>query len=123
MHVVEIIGRPATGKSTAMRKHSLLLGVGHVVKKGRLTYHVFPSSCSIVMGLYDEKEFSGTDRLSKSVGPEFRAWLTEMADDPANIDWVVYWEGERFSNSKCLDCMMHSRFNTRLFSLRSGKKR
>ena len=63
------------------------------------------------------KEFSGTDRLPKSVGPEFRAWLTNMADTPANIDWVVYWEGERFSNSKCLDCMMHSRFNTRLFLL------
>ena len=115
MKVVAIFGRPACGKSTAMRRHISLLGKGHLVKKGLLKYHVYPDSCSIVMGEYDEEQFSGTDRLSKAVAPHFRTWLMDMACDRENFGWVVYWEGERFSNKPCLD-FMYSIFGT--FSMR-----
>ncbi len=115
MQVIGIVGCPGSGKSTAMQNHMALLGEGHVVKNGLLKYHVFPESSSIVIGLYDQNEFSGTDRLSKAVAPKFRTWLLEMACNPAYFGWVVYWEGERFSNKPCMDCM-YSLFGT--FSMR-----
>ena len=108
MKIIGYVGEPAVGKSTIMRNHIENFtseGDGELIKEGVVVYHKYPQSKSIVMGIYDEGVFSGTDRLSKSVGPVFRAWLSEKQADAEYKDWTLYWEGERFSNSPNLDHM------------------
>ena len=108
MKIIGYVGEPAVGKSTIMRSHIkkfISEGNGELVKEGVVVYHKYPKSKSIVMGVYDEGVFSGTDRLSKSVGPVFRTWLSEKQSDTEYDEWTLYWEGERFSNSPNLDHM------------------
>jgi ABC-type dipeptide/oligopeptide/nickel transport system ATPase component len=103
MKIVGLIGEPASGKSTVMRKLISQLGKGNVQKEGLVAYTIFPNDKVIVAGIYDEQVFSGTDRLSKGCGPKYREWLTAKNADLKFSDWVFYWEGERFSNSKFFD--------------------
>ena len=104
MLIIGLIGEPAAGKSTVMRKFlQTLSGEGTVVKEGLVVYTRFDESNVIVAGIYDEAVFSGTDRTAKSCGPKYRDWLASKIDDPEYADWKFYWEGERFSNSKFFD--------------------
>jgi dephospho-CoA kinase len=105
MKIIGYIGEPATGKSTLMRSIMAGLGEGTLVKEGVVVYHLFPETQSIVLGIYDGQVFSGTDRLSKAVGPKFRAWLTNLAANREYEDFTIYWEGERFSNAPSLEHM------------------
>ena len=101
MKIVGLIGEPAAGKSTVMRKFiDTLEGGSAIVKDGLVVYTLYPDDKVIVAGIYDEQVFSGTDRMSKACGPKVREWLTQMNKDPAWDDYTFYWEGERFSNSK-----------------------
>jgi len=103
MKIIGLIGEPASGKSTVMRNLIAGLGLGEVVKEGLVVYTVFAKKRVIVAGIYDEQVFSGTDRLSKGCGPKYREWLTARSENSEYDDWVFYWEGERFSNSKFFD--------------------
>jgi ABC-type dipeptide/oligopeptide/nickel transport system ATPase component len=104
MKIVGLIGEPAAGKSTVMRKFiASLNSEGTVVKDGLIVYTLYSEDKVIVAGIYDEQVFSGTDRMSKACGPKVREWLTRMN---GNFEWdnfTFYWEGERFSNSKFFD--------------------
>ena len=103
MKIVGLIGEPASGKSTVFRNFIAGLGKGTVHKEGLVVYTLHPEDKIIVAGIYDEAVFSGTDRLSKGCGPKYREWLTAKVADDAYSNWVFYWEGERFSNSKFFD--------------------
>lgn len=103
MKIKYYIGRPGVGKSTLVRKMMALLGDGELVKEGLVVYHKFPATKTIVLGIYDEAVFSGTDRWSKGVGPKFRAWLEDAQERFA--DWTIIGEGERLSNNPNLDAM------------------
>lgn len=104
MKIIGLIGEPASGKSTAMRKFlSSLKSEPEVKKEGLVVYTVYALDKVIVAGIYDEKVFSGTDRLSKGCGPKYREWLRDKTNDESYSDWTFYWEGERFSNSKFFD--------------------
>lgn len=103
MKIIGLIGEPASGKSTILRKLIAGLGPGIVKKEGLVAYTEFTADKVIVAGIYDEQVFSGTDRLSKGCGPKYREWLSLRLADPAYADWRFYWEGERFSNSKFFD--------------------
>lgn len=103
MKIKYYIGRPGVGKSTLVRKTMELLGPGELVKEGLVVYHKFPETKTIVLGIYDEAVFSGTDRWSKGVGPKFRAWLEDAQQ--RFPDWTIIGEGERLSNNPNLDAM------------------
>ena len=103
MKIKYYIGRPGVGKSTLVRKAMALLGDGELVKEGLVVYHKFPATKTIVLGIYDEAVFSGTDRWSKGVGPKFREWLAAATERFS--DWTIIGEGERLSNNPNLDAM------------------
>ena len=99
MKVVGFIGEPASGKSTYMRELMEGFGESELKEEGMVKYHEFREQKAFVLGIYDDQVFSGTDRLSKAVGPKFRDWLTKLNSNPFYKDWTVYWEGERLSNN------------------------
>jgi hypothetical protein len=96
--VIGFIGVPACGKSTKMRQIISTLGTGTLEKEGMVSYHLFPESKSIVVGIYDDQLFSGTDRLSMSVAIKFRDWASKYISKEYD-DWTIYWEGQRFSTN------------------------
>jgi ABC-type dipeptide/oligopeptide/nickel transport system ATPase component len=101
MKIVGLIGEPAAGKSTVMRKFiDTLEGGSAIVRDGLVVYTLYPDDKVIIAGIYDEQVFSGTDRMSKACGPKVREWLAQMNRDPEWDGYTFYWEGERFSNSK-----------------------
>ena len=99
MKVIGFIGVPACGKSTKMREIISTLGEGTIEKEGMVYYHLFPETKSVVIGVYDEKTFSGTDRLNMAIAVKFRDWATEKFLDGKHDDWTMYWEGQRFSTA------------------------
>ena len=106
LEIVYIIGLPGTGKSTLMRAILDKMSddpKAELRKEEGVTFHVFPDYETIVLGIYDEQVFSGTDRLSKSIGPKFREWLPKAKDKYPG--WTLLGEGERFSNNPNLDAM------------------
>lgn len=103
MKIKYYIGCPGVGKSTYVRNIIKSLGEGELVKEGLVVYHKFPSTKTIVLGIYDDSVFSGTDRTSKGVGPKFREWLIKAQTEYPN--WTIIGEGERLSNSPNLDAM------------------
>lgn len=103
MKIKYYIGRPGVGKSTYVRNIMKDLGEGELVKEGLVVYHKFPNAKTIVLGIYDDSVFSGTDRTSKGVGPKFREWLIKVQTEYS--DWTIIGEGERLSNNPNLDAM------------------
>ena len=108
MKIVYYIGQPGTGKTTKMR--SILAELRKVeeddlVEDGPVKYHRFNKQKVIILGIYDDSTFAGTDRWSKSVGPKFREWLTTNSENYA--EWVIYGEGERLSNQPNMDAMFN----------------
>jgi hypothetical protein len=103
MKIRYYIGRPGVGKSTLMREIMSKLGESELVKEGLVVYHKFEKEKTLVLGIYDDHVFSGTDRWSKGVGPKFREWLASMAQ--THPDWTILGEGERLSNNPNLDAM------------------
>ncbi len=106
MKIVGIIGEPAVGKTTFMKKIISKLGKGKIVAEGPVKYHKFEKKNIIVIGLYDKEDqvFCGLDKLWKGIGPTFRAWLSEKAKKDLK-GWTLLWEGERFSNNPMLSFM------------------
>lgn len=103
MLVTFYIGVPGCGKTTLMRgKIEELRKVeqDELVANGMVKYHKFEKQKVLVLGIYDESTFAGTDRLAKSVGPKFREWLVANAESFEG--WELVMEGERFMNDKTL---------------------
>jgi hypothetical protein len=115
MKVIGYIGVPACGKSTKMREIISTLGEGTIEKQGMVSYHLFPEAKSIVMGVYDEKTFSGTDRLSMAIAVKFRDWAEKLLDEKYE-DWTLYWEGQRFSTSPMFE-FFYKNFDTTIYLL------
>ena len=67
---------------------------------GMVKYHKFEKQKVLILGIYDESTFAGTDRLAKSCGPKFREWLVTNAETYEG--WELVMEGERFMNDKSL---------------------
>ena len=100
------IGLPGCGKTTLMRvilNEFRMVEADEMVVEGSIKYHKFEKQKTLVLGIYDESTFAGTDRLSKSCPPKFREWLTDNAEKYEG--WNVYLEGERFMNGKTLDAL------------------
>jgi len=103
MRVTFYIGEPGTGKTTLVRgilDEFRKVEADEFVEDGLVKYHRFNKQKILILGIYDESTFAGTDRLSKAVGPKFREWLVDNAERYG--DWGVIMEGERFMNDKTL---------------------
>jgi len=103
MLVTFYIGVPGCGKTTLMRgKIEELRKVeqDELVADGMVKYHKFEKQKTLVLGIYDESTFAGTDRLCRSIGPKFREWLVANAE--SYTGWELVMEGERFMNDKTL---------------------
>jgi hypothetical protein len=103
MKIIGLCGEPGSGKTSVFRELIATLGEGRVQKESLVCYTVFPQDKVYIAGIYDEAVFSGTDRTSKGCGPQYREWLARKCADVSFKDWVFYFEGERFSNSKFFD--------------------
>jgi deoxyadenosine/deoxycytidine kinase len=106
MRIVYYIGEPGTGKTTLMRgilDEYRKVEQDELVEDGHVKYHRFANQKVIVLGIYDDSTFAGTDRWSKVVGPKFREWL--IANRENYSDWTVLGEGERLSNAPNMDAM------------------
>lgn len=103
MKITFYIGQPGTGKTTLVRgilNEFRKVEEDEFVEDGPVKYHRFNKQKTLVLGIYDEGTFAGTDRLSKSCGPKFREWLVDNTEKYQ--DWGVILEGERFMNDKTL---------------------
>jgi len=97
------VGVPGTGKTTLVR--GILEGFRKVeedemVADGMVKYHKFAKQKTLVLGIYDDSTFAGTDRLSKGCGPKFREWLVSNCEKYEG--WSLILEGERFMNHKTM---------------------
>lgn len=103
MKITFYIGQPGTGKTTLVRgilEEFRKVEKDEFVEDGMVKYHRFNKQKVLILGIYDDSTFAGTDRLAKSVGPKFRQWLVDNAETYA--DWGLVMEGERFMNDKTL---------------------
>ena len=103
MRVTFYIGVPGCGKTILMREKLAKLRKveqDELVAEGMVKYHKFENQKVLVMGIYDESTFAGTDRLAKSCGPKFREWLVNNVETYEG--WELLLEGERFMNDKTL---------------------
>lgn len=108
IRVVPVIGVPAAGKSTIFRKLIANMrekGKLRTLKYGTVRGYISDARKVIVLGIYDENPFSGTDRLSMAVSPEVQK-LLEMLNRRKEYDgWVVTWEGDRLASGALFDYM------------------
>ena len=103
MKVTFFIGVPGTGKTTLMREKLAKLRKveqDELVAEGMVKYHRFNEQKVLILGIYDESTFAGTDRLAKSCGPKFREWVVDNAESYEG--WELLLEGERFMNDKTM---------------------
>jgi ABC-type dipeptide/oligopeptide/nickel transport system ATPase component len=116
MKITGYIGAAGSGKSTKMREIILTLGEGTIEKSGMIYYHLFPEAKSVVIGVYDEKTFSGTDRLNMAISIKFRTWAEETFLNSEYDDWTMYWEGQRFSTAPMFE-FFYKNFDTTIYLL------
>jgi len=103
MHVTFYIGVPGTGKTTLVRgilEEFRKVEEDEMVADGMVKYHKFAKQKTLVLGIYDDSTFAGTDRLAKSVGPKFREWLVSNCEKYEG--WELILEGERLMNDKTM---------------------
>lgn len=108
IRVVQVLGEPATGKTTLMRSILAELGPAdgevknNIGPDGRHFNYArgtrYPRSRAIVMGIYDGKRTDGTDRLGLNTQPPMIQLLTMLAQDSEYDEWTVLIEGDRFAN-------------------------
>lgn len=106
--LIQVLGEPATGKTTLMRAFIESLGhsTGEVrnnigpdgrhfnYARGRL----YPAARTIVMGIYDGAQTDGTDRLGLNTQPPMLKLLADLVQTPAYDGWSLVCEGDRFAN-------------------------
>jgi len=93
MRFIGIIGEPCAGKTTITRKILEKLGTWTELKEPYILAMHYEQAKVIVLGMYDDQLFSGTDRLSMAVEPKMKEWLLKIKDQYP--DHTVYFEGDR----------------------------
>lgn len=102
MRVFAIGGEPATGKSSLMKAViASLTGERKLFQFGLLRGYMYPDAKLFIFGVYDEKVFSGTDRLSMAVQRDAQIFIQN--GDQQYSEYLVLFEGDRLFNQKFLD--------------------
>jgi len=98
MRFVYVIGPPAAGKSTFMRKVIAQLGPYERRRTGKGLRYSSHADGQLVLGRYDEGHpYPGLDTLPRDIGPHFRGWLASL-DDRCPPITAIWAEGERLMN-------------------------
>lgn len=110
-HILAIGGEPATGKTSIVRGIISRLG-------GKEAFEAFQfglvrgmyqrSENLMILGLYDETVFAGTDRLSMAVIGDALLLIENMKIRSDFKDTTLLFEGDRLFNKKFLDaCILN----------------
>jgi hypothetical protein len=105
MHkIIAIGGEPATGKSSLMK--SVIKELGHPVFPNDkffdlpcIRYGFTPEI--IILGIYDDSVFSGTDRYAMNIQPVAEKMIDNVAST-GDRNFVILFEGDRLFNEKFL---------------------
>jgi hypothetical protein len=119
--VVGVLGEPGAGKTELVRTIRRDLGCYRSTHFGLLHYEEYPFYKTLVMGLWSDDPFAGTDKLAKEAREYFalfcrdgHAWL-----DP---EWAVLFEGLGFAYLDTLDTIA-AHCDLRIVHLTSTAKR
>lgn len=119
LKIIYIAGEPATGKTTLMRAVIQQLGglSPQRFKYGRVKGTWYPKNGLFILGIYDEKTFAGTDRLSMTVVVDAVKFLEERRK--TNETWLL--EGDRLFNKTFLSAAK-AHADLRIFVLTAEEK-
>jgi GTPase SAR1 family protein len=125
LSTVALIGEPATGKSTIMRRvidrlREKSKGV-RSFEASLLRGYVFDRTPPVVLfGVYGEGTFGGTDRLSMGVPPEYVS-LVKNYDEYGLGGHVLLWEGDRFTTNGILSASAEGDRDLHLFHVTTDR--
>ena len=113
-NIVAIGGEPAVGKTTLMRKFFTSYTPWKQFKYKKLYGHFNEELHLVILGVYSAGEiFSGTDKLSMAVQPDFEEFI-----DKNKPNYNILFEGDRLFNLKTIKkCMQNS--NLKIFIIES----
>lgn len=106
--LIQVLGEPASGKTTVM--HAFIKALGE--RDGELRHNIgtngqtlnyvrggqYGAAQVIVMGIYDGSITDGTDRFGLNTQPAMLRFLELLAQDSKYDGWTVVLEGDRFAN-------------------------
>jgi|TARA_R110000796_G_scaffold252417_1_gene386690 GTPase SAR1 family protein len=97
-NLIAIGGQPAVGKTTLVKRFFTEYDPWKSFKYKKLYGHFNEELNLIILGKYTKSEmFSGTDKLSMAVQPDFEEFL-----DLRDLEYNVLFEGDRLFNLKAL---------------------
>ena len=103
MRLIGIGGEPTTGKTTLMRSlMAALPGKWRDFSYGLLRGHWNDQAKVVILGIYDDSTFAGTDRLSMAVQQSFEMFLVSVGSGSKMDDVTVLFEGDRLFNGKSI---------------------
>ena len=104
-NIVAIGGEPAVGKTTLMRNFLSNYSPWLQFKFKKLYGHYNKELHLVILGVYSAKEvFSGTDRLSMAVQPDFEEFIDRNNKNwqKHNSSYNILFEGDRLFNLKTI---------------------
>ena len=101
MKIVSIGGVPASGKTTLVKRLREMLGKPKLFKFRKLRGEYYKEDSIYLLGVYDDKLFSGTDRLSMAVQPDVIKFLTYIKEN--SYDSIIVFEGDRLFNKSFIE--------------------
>ena len=102
--IIAIGGEPAVGKTTLIRQFFSNYSPWLRFKYKKLYGHYNKKLHLVILGVYSAKEvFSGTDRLSMSVQPDFEEFIDiNKKWEKHNPNYNILFEGDRLFNLKAI---------------------
>ena len=101
---IAIGGQPAVGKTTIVRQFFNNFSPWKNFKFKKLYGHYNEELNLVILGVYSAGEtFSGTDKLSMSVQPDFDEFIMKYNDKLSPLKYNVLLEGDRLFNKKSID--------------------
>lgn len=115
---IGLIGEPAVGKTTVMRK--LIESLQFKPHKlDRAKWMECEEQKLILIGSYFGHIFDGSDRLSMSCYSDLETMLQYFQQSDALCSYTVLWEGDRLARKRWLDALTLCGYELKLFHLRA----
>lgn len=115
-NILAVAGEPATGKSFIIRQILDKAKDWEPSRFGKVLDYTYSKALNLyVLGVYKKGEkFPGTDRLSRNVYDDAKAFIKTMAKKPVN----VVFEGERLLTREILDLALTQETNLAILRFR-----